>query len=443
MWPFVNRRSLAVVILFFLGCILIWRSGSTLATYHLDHLLASYLLGWGLYALLSNLQRHEIQARFLLMTMAILVFVGVFETPAIFRLLDYREILRTPAYPVWWNQPGYIEDDELIWTHEPYYHRKGTYNRGDIEEALCATTNQRLEYEIRYDHNGFRNDTHLTSADIAIVGDSFVDAPMIAKGSLMTTTLGELEAKEVANLGTMGYGPQQELIVLKRFGLPLHPKTIVWVFYEGNDLHDAQFYDQNFAKTSDHGMSWKGQLSIFWDRSLTRNLLLKFASVRNGCQPVAGLSDAFAVVNDGAGKGRYLHFLSEVRDVPGDAHKESEALSIVRSTLTDAYQVSRKHGIRFVVVFAPTAFRVYNGLPNVVHTSQKVQHWVASDLPDRLRSIVIGISPQIDYLDLTPILKRETQNGSLVFLPGDTHWTDEGHRIVAHALHQTLLSDSQ
>src|SRR5262249_25131700 len=44
------------------------------------------------------------------------------------------------------------------------------------------------------------------------------------------------------NLGVSGYGPQQELVVLKRFGLPRNPRLVVWQFTEWNDVIDAQVY---------------------------------------------------------------------------------------------------------------------------------------------------------------------------------------------------------
>ena len=38
--------------------------------------------------------------------------------------------------------------------------------------------------------------------------------------------------------------PTTELIALRRYGLGLHPRTVVWFFYEGNDLSDIDGYDE-------------------------------------------------------------------------------------------------------------------------------------------------------------------------------------------------------
>ena len=46
----------------------------------------------------------------------------------------------------------------------------------------------------------------------------------------------------VINLARGAYGPQQELIVLKRYGLSYEPRVVVWQLFEGNDLADAEAF---------------------------------------------------------------------------------------------------------------------------------------------------------------------------------------------------------
>lgn len=74
-------------------------------------------------------------------------------------------------------------------------------------------------------------------ADVVVIGDSYVESPMLPGSSLLTTQLSHQLQTSVANLGISGYGPEQELVVLKRYALNLQPKTIVWVFFEGNDFY--------------------------------------------------------------------------------------------------------------------------------------------------------------------------------------------------------------
>ena len=77
---------------------------------------------------------------------------------------------------------------------------------------------------IRYDRNGFRNAKTLETAEVVVIGDSYVEGYLMSDEHLLTTHLSKLQGMSVANLGHSGYGPQQELAVLRRFGLPLKPK---------------------------------------------------------------------------------------------------------------------------------------------------------------------------------------------------------------------------
>lgn len=433
-----NTTAIGVTILFCTGYLFLWSSGADSDRHLADALVAYYFISWALYAFLSKCPRQEIQKRFLLTCATLAVCIGLIEVPGAVRLVDYRMAFSSPGHPSWWNTPTYIEDRELIWIHTPHFHWKGRYVRGNIGDALCGLADEPRDFEVKYDWNGFRNDSDLTSADIAVIGDSIVESPQTPSNALMTTVLGQLGNSTVVNLGVSGYGPQQELIVLDRYALPLHPKTIAWVFYEGNDLGDVQRYQENLQQLAkpQHRPSLLGRL---WDRSFTKNLLGAVLRVHKGCAPAPSASDYFATFKDASGNEVRQYFLADLyKDIGGG--KESEAMGAVRSSLAIASHLAQTQGIRFVLVFAPTEFRVLSGLPNVTRISEKAQQWDVDDLPQRLRSAVSDISPKIDFLDLTSAFRTETEKGNRMFLPDDTHWTNEGHRIAAHVFHE-LLTD--
>ena len=95
-----------------------------------------------------------------------------------------------------------------------------------------------------------------------------------------------------------------------------------------------------------------------------------------------------------------------------------------------------------LVVFAPTAFRVYHDIANFKEAGEEIPQWDLNDLPDRLRRMISEISTDIDYLDLTPALILAAKHKSLVFLDDDTHWSSEGHRVIADALAEALTRRS-
>jgi hypothetical protein len=181
-------------------------------------LIASYLIVWGGYALLSSVPRQEIRSQFIVMTIALGVAVFLVELPAVVKLVDYRRTFSVSGNLLG-EEPGYLPDPELVATPAPYRTVKMEFSRGNLGEVLCLPSRPAEPFELKYDKNGFRNDEDLTRADIAVIGDSYVESPMLPTSMLATTRLAKLIQTTVANLGQSGYGPQQELAVLKRLGI--------------------------------------------------------------------------------------------------------------------------------------------------------------------------------------------------------------------------------
>lgn len=393
-------------------------------------LIASYLVLWGGYSLISAVPREEIRNQFVLMTIALGVALFLVELPALVKLIDYRRTFST-AGSILGEEPGYLPDQELVFKPAPYRAVKMEFSRGNIGEILCLPRHPAEPFDVKYDKNGFRNDEDFTTADIAVVGDSYVESPMLPSSMLATTRLAKLMQKTVANLGQSGYGPQQELAVLKRYALPLHPKSVVWVFYEGNDLRDAERYTGRISLLKSN---WDA-VDAVWDRSFTRNSLSWLTGVIRGCSPVRAAKDLITrAVVVGPEQRKHLVYLKGRSNSVGLTKQELDALKTSVSAIEEAHRLIHDKGGRLLVVFAPTAFRVYHDIADFKETGGDIPQWDLNDLPDRLRRMISEISPDIDYLDLTPALKSAAKSNTLVFLADDTHWSGEGHRVVSEAL---------
>ncbi|HEX7070637.1 MAG TPA: hypothetical protein VF190_07515 [Rhodothermales bacterium] len=90
------------------------------------------------------------------------------------------------------------------------------------------------------DEHGFNNPDGAYSSDtvdVVVIGDSFAQGACVAKGDDIASQLRLLRPEEkVVNLGAYGSGPLLELAILKEYGRPLHPKKVLWLFFEHNDL---------------------------------------------------------------------------------------------------------------------------------------------------------------------------------------------------------------
>jgi len=198
----------------------------TPSRYHtLAGFMLSYLVLWGMIFLLSNASKIEKTKRFLLTTGSLALTLGFIELLVVAHVVDFRVIFGTAGKEPW-KHPDNLLDLSLFHIHK-------LYNRF-VWEGI----------EYRYDQYGLRNETDLGSADLIVLGDSFVEGWGVSAADLLPTQLARQLNRPVANIGQSWYGPQQELELLKRFGLKLAPKACVWIFFEGNDLWDFYRYKE-------------------------------------------------------------------------------------------------------------------------------------------------------------------------------------------------------
>lgn len=430
-----SRVVVGLIVGFFvLGVLLIVKVGLFDSRQLFSLLLASYLAVWGGYALVTTVPLTEIRNQFILTTFSFGVALAMLEVPVWLKLVNYREMFAiSDGFD--WEHHGYIPDRELLFKPKPNQTIRMQMHRGNVGEVLCLPAHHEAPFDLVYDKNGFRNEEDLTSVDIAVIGDSYVESQMMPSAQLATTRLAALTKQTVANLGQSGYGPQQELAVLKRYALPLHPKTVVWIFYEGNDLLDARDYTNRREALK---ANW-GRADGFWYRSFTKNSLIWLARTFQSCVPNPNeeLHVARATVVDSTGKPQRLY----VKGLSVSVHRRTPELNGLQETVAifeEAYRLVQQEGQRFMVVFAPHAYRVYNEITRFEGMGGRETSPNVNDLPDRLRNILADISPEIDYLDLTPALRSAARENTLVFFPDDTHWTAEGHQVVAAALAEAL-----
>ena len=244
---------------------------------------------------------------------------------------------------------------------------------------------------VHYDRHGFRNSVDLQQADIVVIGDSYIEGYMTPESKLATTLLGQLQGKTVANLGHSGYGPQQELVVLKRYGLPLHPRTVIWTFFEGNDLSDAERYEEKVARAG--SPFWRN----LWSRSLTRNVLTRWLRPATECTPHSEIEQFQAHFMD------EHHMAQPVFFAPAEIEPFSESrLSKVLISIAEAAALCREQNIGFIVAFIPEKYRVYHDLSNVTLASDVIRSWQVSNLPVELARRLAQLDLAIQYVDLTP-----------------------------------------
>ena len=358
---------------------------------------------------------------FVLVCGSLVLALCLLEIPAMIRVLDYRGIF----LPYKGVRAINIPDPELLFVHPPHLYLHGERQGGNLSEEYKISTPLTLyKWDAKFDLNGFRNDVDRTSADMVVVGDSFVEGIAVQNDKLVTSLLARSQGKTVVNLGQSNYGPQQEQIVLKRYGLPLRPRTVLWLFSEGTDLMDVSFYD-----------NWRRNPPGFWatsvERSFTFNALKLIKHVVVPARP--GVERAGVIQTPDGGTYRmYFGFKSHAL-----SKEELDALDQTAQMIGQVRSLCAAQGARLIFVYVPEKFRVFRPFSQFPKESE-CRNWVLSDLPDRMRGALHSIAPDIEYLDLTPSLMEGVKKGAVPYFPDDSHWSADGHRIAAETIDQYL-----
>lgn len=372
--------------------------------------------------------------------LAVILALGLLETPALLHKANYRAIIG-PDLPDRFSRsvPG------LLYLHWPYWHSAGAFRGGNVAEAfdIPAADRSSTRWDVSYDRNGFRNETDLDRADIAVLGDSFIEELTSATPEMMTSVLQRLEGGVVANLSQFGYGPLHESAALRRYALPLKPKLVVWAFYEGNDLGDVMQYEKVTAAlneaTLNEGAARPGRpapqpafLRAAWDRSFTANVIHKLRPVKTRPKWPGELIEGIVQMPGGKTSNQYFGY-----EADSLSPEQIDALDKSVRAFAEGYRLCRSQGARLLVVFIPDKFRVFQPFCRFPERS-RCRAWTLSDLPARMAQSLQATAPGLEFLDLTPALTDGVKNGIVPYYPDDSHWNPDGARIGAEAIHRFL-----
>jgi len=310
------------------------------------------------------------------------------------------------------------------------------------------------------DANGFRNSPpEKDTYSMVALGDSFTRASGVA--SPWPQKLAEYTESDVLNLGDVGFGPQDELKVLRQYGLQKQPKWVILAYFEGNDLYDAASYEEaNPFILFRLGRYILNQSIEAWNQSGTVEAPMV---AQDYPYPITITIDHTEI--EMAFFSYYVSWLTANRE----AIESSQNYRLVSETILQMRKLSEAAGTRFLLVYVPSKEHVY--LPYV--TDADVRASVFSDVPTieldeagSLQFTTEKATPElttqhiddqallmadfaaehdIQYLDLTPIFQEEASTGAVLYYGYDTHWNQMGHNLAAQAIYnytKELLADT-
>ncbi len=304
-----------------------------------------------------------------------------------------------------------------------FVRKSGVYWRGDIPEM-----NRSIEY--RTDEHGFRNPDGVKRADIVFIGDSFTEAGQVSDEQSFARLVASASGLTSVNLGRGVYGPQQELIVLKRYGLAYQPRVVVWQLFEGNDLTDADIF-----------AGWKkdpNQTPPFRERYFNHSFLAQWLSRTR-------LKERVPLVTlrqrDGTSQRiplRYRYDPSQPEDLPIGTAETLQAIE-------EGRRLCESRGIKLVILFVPTMVRVMEpdiSFDRVEDQLRYLPEGVPGDKKDFSgRTEEFCVQMGCAFVDAFAAFRQAAASDNRgLFIPGDEHLDIRGHEVIAQSMVNWLRS---
>jgi hypothetical protein len=304
------------------------------------------------------------------------------------------------------------------------------------------------------DANGFRNSPpEKATYGIVALGDSFTRASGVA--TPWTQKLAEYTGSDVLNLGEVGFGPQDELKVLRQYGLKKRPQWVILAYFEGNDLYDAASYEQaspfilfRFGK-----YILNQSLEAWYGKRPTTASAAPPSDYRYPITMTINHKDIETVFFPS-----YISWLSLSRD----SIEASQNYRLVRETILQMQELSEAAGANFLLIYVPSKSHIYLPYVNDPETIAQIftdvplielddtgslQFRESTVTPELVRQHMddqahlladFATENHIHFLNLTPIFQEEAGAGAELYYAFDTHWNQLGHDLAAVSINEYM-----
>ena len=362
--------------------------------------------------------------------------ISVLAVEGLFRLIGFDfEAGRQRAfmaYPISYRQPRKPLGDVFFHRYGPVTWKGRVLATGlRLDGGLDSAYVDEPEVTIAYDGEGFRNPEAWADWALVVVGDSFVEQGYLPYEDLFTTQMGRLLGMPVKNAGASYSGPLSYVAYLKHFGAAPSARHALMVFFEGNDLTDVE-REAQWALLFE--VTGRREYRDFVKQSSFFKAGYRFLSrlVKGDFQQDHFFRNAYFQANDGDVA------VSVNYTPPGSDAVSPLTRYYLDRALADWAETADTLGLKPWLVYMPCKRRVlHDRLRFIDETPQEFVDWRPTDLPAFMeqRADTHGIG----FIDVTPVLLRETRQGRLTFNPiGDTHLNRRGSALVAKVIADTL-----
>ena len=286
---------------------------------------------------------------------------------------------------------------------------------------------------------------------IAVLGDSFVANLDVENADVFTERMKKLLPSDwqVLNFGVNGFGPTQELLMLRNKVIHYEPDMVIMLIYSRNDFDDI-------AGTMDWIKGYKrpkailgGDGKVVIDPVLAQPPPPPESADRwrpsGGKEPLSFKkihlrSLLYNYVRDRLFYRYNVFLMPEIRLCKKTPSRETEVSYILmKGILEEVRNFTRENGVGLIVVTAPTLVQVHD---DVYWAKMKRKYGLDDERYDLFApNKFIKQSCRdlgIRNLDLTPGLRQYASGGEILYYPHNQHWNKRGNQLVAEIISDYL-----
>jgi hypothetical protein len=316
-----------------------------------------------------------------------------------------------------------------------------------VSNKLSVVCNEGLGF-LTYtsDEHGFHNPPGIWDRrpiDIVALGDSYVQGWCVPSEANLVSVI-RARHPATLSLGIEGDGPLQMLGTLREYGPALKPRTVLWFYFEGNDLADLSLgyesallrgylktgFTQNlFHRQAEIDAALLSYLDDARHRSRvattlqdTTNLMTDPKWVRQSLLDVPKLG--MLRLRLGLVGGEAPHGASEPAPSPDRARLMADVFDLLTTVLVEAKREVESWGGRLVFVYLParTRYDPHQLLPS----------------PDRAEVLARARGVDLPIVDIHEAFRRTQDPMALFPLRAADHYNQAGHALVANVVLESL-----
>jgi len=278
---------------------------------------------------------------------------------------------------------------------------------------------------------------------IMVLGDSFVEALQVgfehSFPRLLEERLGQLLHRdvEVLNAGVSGWGTDDELTYLERYGQRFRPELVLIAMTLTNDVNDN--LAERYHSMEGNALHAKPAHQIPWMEYKLWQLRSYLAAHSHFYQLVRLAWHARGMKIQG----------EELMDQVADQIRKEPSARIIEGwkltsgLLRQIQSASGQIGARMAVFLIPLSIQLDRSkYADFLKTHHLSEDSIVLGKPQTLMK-EFGCDQNMEVIDLLPgFLAWQQENGRPLFLKKDGHWNEEGHRVAAEIVSRAIFSGS-